>query len=144
MLRGISKLTLLLLIFIAMIGCRSVSQNDVVGTWVIDPSSRLELPADFRKAEAKFLLNQDGTFVCSEVPALFYFPGKFPARLESGNGTWRLVRQDGNQALQLVFQHIDRWNDGLPYGTILFISRNHLELFLGDPDERHVVDFSKQ
>jgi hypothetical protein len=86
---------------------------------------------------------RDGTFACSNIPGLFYFPGRIPLRLESGHGKWRLIREDGNQEIQLNFDAIDNWPDQLPFGTQLPLSPNRLEFFLGDADEGRTVEFEK-
>src|ERR1022692_2879298 len=113
-----------------MLGCASVQPGDLVGTWVIAPTSRQSLPAELQKASARFVLNANGTFVASNVPGLFYFPGSRSARSENGSGVWKLVSRDGGQQIQLDFQVIVDWKEGVPYGTQLGISRGRLFYFL--------------
>ena len=61
---------------------------------------------------------------------------------ESGRGAWRLVSGEGR--VQLNFQTIEHWNDSLPYGTQLFVSRNSLSYSLGDPDEERRISFERR
>ena len=42
-----------------------------------------ELQRELSKLSPKLTLNSDGTFSVSNTPALFYFPGLRPARLEN-------------------------------------------------------------
>lgn len=133
-----------LLIALGCIGCKSVGRNDLIGTWILDPDSRGNLPADIRNVNGTFVFNSDGSFTCADVPGLFYFPKKIAARPESGRGEWHLVSKDGGRQVQLDFQTIENWKDGIPYGTFLFISRRHIRFFLGDPDEGRAVEFYKR
>jgi hypothetical protein len=75
------------------------------------------------------------------MPGLFYFPGSRAARLENGTGVWKLVSIEGKQLVQLDFQVIADWKEGLPYGTQLGISRGRLFYFLGDADEGRRIAF---
>jgi len=141
--RLFAKFAILFLIAGA-IGCKSVRRDAVIGTWTLDPSSRDVLPADLKNANGKFVFHRDGSFVCSDVPGLFYVPEQIPARRESGRGRWRQIREEGNPAVQLDFQVINNWKGELPYGAQLFFSHNHLEYFLGDPDDGRAVVFDKR
>lgn len=73
-------------------------------------ASRQVLPDGLRKASAKILLNPDGSFVASEMPGLFYFPGRRDIRLEAGSGSWKLVSREGRQGIQLDFYAITDWS----------------------------------
>ena len=111
-------------------------------------SSRQVLPREVQQALPKIVLDADGTFVVSEVPGLFYSPGRRAARLESGRGVWKLVSGEGKQQVQLDFHVIAEWKEiDLPYGTQLDVSRGwsavSLFYFLGDPDEGRMIDFEK-
>ena len=105
--------------------------------------SRKSLPAELQNASAKIVLYPDGTFVASDMPGLFYFPGSHAARLESGSGAWKLVSHDGKQQVQLNFEVLAGWKDALPYGTQLEVSSESLFYFLGDADEGRRVAFEK-
>jgi len=132
-----------------MVGCRSVESTDLAGTWVMKDTSRQVLPAGLQKASAKIVMESNGTFVASDIPALFYFPGQHDARLETGSGVWKLVTRDGEHQVQLNFQQIKGWNeDNLPFGTQLNVSRAwsavNLFYFVGDPDEGQRIEFEKK
>ena len=127
-----------------MPGSTSVGPSDLPGTWVIKAASRRVLPAELQRAAATLTLEGNGTFVASDLPGLFYVPGRHAVQLESGSGVWKLVSRDGERQLQLDFQTITGWKDALPYGTHLNASRGSLFYFLGDPDERRNVSFEKK
>lgn len=115
----------------------------------MNDASRQVLPAGLQKASAKIVLNQNGTFVASDMPALFFFPERRDARLESGTGTWKLGSSEGRQQVQLEFHEIADWKkDELPYGTQLGISRGwsalSLYYFFGDADEGRRIEFEKK
>ena len=95
-----------LLVFFGILGCKNVQPSDLAGTWAIKDGSRKSLPAELQNASAKIVLDTNGTFVASDMPGLFYFPGRHAARLESGSGTWKIVSRDGKQQVQLNFQVI--------------------------------------
>jgi hypothetical protein len=132
------------LVFLGILGCKNVQPSDLAGTWAIKDESRRSLPAELQNVSAKIVLNTDGTFVASDMPGLFYFPGRHAAQLESGSGAWRLVSRDGKQQVQLNFQAIVGWKDALPYGTQLDVSSGSLFYFLGDADEGRRVAFEKK
>jgi hypothetical protein len=129
---------------LGMLGCNSVQPSDLAGTWVMKDDSRRILPAELQKASGKLVLDANGTFVASDVPGLFYFPGRHAARLESGSGLWKLVSREGRQQVQLDFQTIVGWKDALPYGTQLNVSSGSLYYFWGDPDEGRRASFEKK
>jgi len=134
----------ILLSLLGMLGCKSIERQDLLGTWVIEDVSQSVLPAEIRGVPAKIIFYEEGTFVASEMPGLFYFPGRHAAELESGTGTWKLVLREGEQQVQLNFQTIAGWRDALPYGTQLYVSRSSLYYFLGDPDEGRRISFVKK
>jgi hypothetical protein len=127
-----------------MLGCKSVQPSDLPGTWEMKDGSRESLPPELRNASAKIVLDANETFVASDIPGLFYFPKRRPARLESGSGTWGLVSREGKQQVQLNFQVINDWKDALPYGTQLDVSGKSLFYFVGDADEGRRVTFEKK
>jgi hypothetical protein len=137
-------LLIALLLLFGTLGCSNSKTGDLVGTWVISESSRRVLPAELQTASAKLVLNSDGTFVASSMPGLFYFPRQHAVRLENGRGVWKLVSREGKQQVQLDFQVITDWKDGLPFGTQLEVSRGSLYYFLGDPDEGRRVEFERK
>jgi hypothetical protein len=132
------------LLLFGMLGCKKIQPSDLTGTWVMKDVSRRVLPAELQKASAKIVLDANGTFVASDMPGLFYFPGRHAAQLESGTGLWRLVPREGKQQVQLDFQVIAGWKDALPYGTQLDVSRGSLFCFFGDADEGRRVAFERK
>ena len=137
-----------MLLFFAMLGCKTVQSNDLAGTWIMKDSSRQVLPPELQKASPKIVVDVNGTFVVSDMPGLFYFPGRRAARLESGNGVWKLVSREGKQQVQLDFRVIANWKEAnFPYGTQLDVTRGWsavtLFYFLGDADEGRRIDFEK-
>jgi hypothetical protein len=127
-----------------MPGCTRVGPSDLPGTWVIKAAYRRVLPAELQRAAATLTLEGVGTFVASDLPGLFYVPGRHSVQPQSGSGVWRLVSREGERQLQLDFQTITGWKDVLPYDTHLDASRGSLFYFLGDPDERRKVSFEKK
>jgi hypothetical protein len=127
-----------------MLGCKDVKSSDLPGIWVIKDASRKSLPAELQNAAAKIVLDANGTFVASDMPGLFYFPGRHAAQLESGSGAWKLVSRDGKQQVQLNFQAITGWKDALPYGTQLDVSSGSVFYFFGDADEGRRIAFEKK
>jgi hypothetical protein len=133
----------ILVSLLGMLGCKGVQPSDLAGTWVMKDDARRVLPAELRKASGKIVLDANGTFVASDMPGLFYFPGRHAAQLESGTGVWKLVSREGKQQLQLDFKTIAGWKDSLPYGTQLDVSRGSLFYFFGDADEGRRISFEK-
>ncbi|HKW63420.1 MAG TPA: hypothetical protein VJN89_12805 [Candidatus Acidoferrum sp.] len=112
-------------------------------------ASRQILPAKLQKASPRLVLNADGSFTASDMPALFHEPGVRQAKLESGSGLWKLVGEGSNQEVQLDFHSITDWKEAnLPYGMQLDVSRGFsttvLFYFLDDPDEGKRVEFEKK
>ena len=144
-----SQFAVLTLLFFVMLGCKTVQSSDLTGTWLVKDSSRQVLPPELQKAAAKIVVDANGTFVVSDIPGLFYFPGRRAARLESGSGVWKLVSREGKQQVQLDFHAIADWKESdLPYGTQLNVSRGwsavSLFYFLGDADEGRRIDFERK
>lgn len=111
-------------------------------------SSRQVLPDALRHSSAKIVFANDGSFVLSDVPGLFYFPARHNTRLESGAGRWELLSRGGRQQVQLNFQSIASWKESdLPYGTQLEVSKDLSGLtiyyFLGDADEGRKIAFER-
>jgi hypothetical protein len=125
-------------------GCKSVQPTDLAGTWVIKDGSRRVLPSELQKSSARILLDANGTFVASDMPGLFYFPGRHKAQLDTGRGVWKLISRQGKQQVQLDFQVIEDWKDALPYGTQLDVSKGKLFYFFGDADEGRRIEFEKK
>lgn len=147
MLRFLPATIFLLLLGIA--GCKRVQPIEIPGTWVMNDASRQVLPAGLQQASAKIVLDPKETFIASDMPGLFFFPGRHDARLESGSGTWKLVLSEGRQQVRLEFQQIDDWKKSeLPYGTQLDVSKGwssvNLYYFIGDPDEGRRIEFEKR
>ena len=145
----LKRLLIVLLLVLGMLGCKSIQPDDLVGTWVMTNASRQVLPADLQQAPAKIVVGPDGTFVMSEIPGLFFFPGRRTARLESGSGVWKLISHEGKQQMQCNFRVIADWKEtDLPYGTQLEVSRSFstvsLYYFFGDADEGRRVQFEKK
>jgi len=132
-----------------MLGCKSVQPTELSGMWVMKGTSRQVLPTGLQQASATIALDARGTFVASDMPGLFFFPGHRDARMESGSGTWKLVSREGKQQIQLEFHEIADWkSQELPYGTQLDVSRGwsslNLYYFFGDADEGRRIEFEKK
>ena len=137
-------LPIVLLLFLGVLGCNNVKPGDLTGTWVMTEASRQVLPSELQKAAATIILDANGTFVASEMPGLFYVPSRRAAQLERGRGVWKLVSREGKQQVQIDFQEIRGWEDHLPYGTQLEVSRGSLFYFFGDADEGRRVAFERR
>jgi hypothetical protein len=140
---------MLLFLCFGILGCKTVQPGDLTGTWQMKDSSRQVLPPELQKASPKIVLDANETFIVSDIPGLFYFPGSRPALLESGIGVWKLVSREGKQQVQLDFHAIADWKEtDLPYGTQLEVTKGwsavSLFYFLGDADERGRIDFEKK
>jgi hypothetical protein len=81
---------LITFVLLGVIGCNSVQPSDLTGNWVKTDASRQILPDGLRNASAK-IAHPDGTYFASEIPGLFYVPGRRGLRPESGSGGWKLV-----------------------------------------------------
>lgn len=140
---GLAKISIAV-VLVGMMGCRRVQSGDLVGTWVITQNSRRALPADLQTSSGTIVVDADGTFVATELPALFYFPGTRRSISESGGGRWYLISQEHSRKIQLEFRPLANWDDGLPYGTQLYVPGNSLYYFYGDPDEARRISFEKK
>jgi hypothetical protein len=137
-------LPIVLLLLLGVLGCNNVKPGDLTGAWVMTEASRQVLPAELQKASAAIVLDANGTFVASDMPGLFYVPSRHAAQLERGKGAWKLVSREGKQQVQLDFQEIGGWEDRLPYGTQLEVSRGSLFYFFGDADQGRRVAFERK
>ncbi len=147
-------LAMIFLLFFGMLGCKSTQPSDLAGTWVATDQSRKGWPPEFQKAEAKIIVNPDGTFVASELPEELHpvppYEMKPRMRLDSGRGTWKLTSWEGAQHLQLEFPDLPPMdgNSHSSYGLPLIVSRGWsiLSMYysLGDPDEVRRVTFEKK
>ncbi len=142
-------LPIAMLSLMGMLGCKSVQPSELTGSWVMTDASRQVLPTELQEAPAKIVVGANGTFVASDMPGLFCFPGFRAARLESGSGVWKLVSREGKQQVQLDFHAIADWKGtDLPYGMQLEVSRGwsavSLFYFLGDADEGRRIDFDRE
>lgn len=79
------------LVMFGMLGCKDVHSGDLAGSWILADTSRRVLPAELQKAEAKLVLDANGTFAASELPGLLYSPPGRP-ELDSGRGECRSFR----------------------------------------------------
>jgi hypothetical protein len=107
-------------------------------------ASRGRLPSDLQKAKPRIVLDASGSFVASDMPALFYVKESDTAKLENGNGVWKLVSRGGQQDLQLEFQSRANEQAAGSVGRRFHISGGSLFYFIGDPDEGRRVSFEKK
>jgi hypothetical protein len=118
--------SILLTLLIALLGCEEgrVTANQLSGTWVISEDSK-QRAAVVPNAIPKVILNENGTFVVSELPGEVLYRQSSDERvrlLVSGGGRWKLVLKDGRQFVQLDFQTIVGAKESdVPYGTHLGI-----------------------
>lgn len=136
------SLPVVLVVTLATVGCGSVQPKDLIGTWLMKDASRRALPTVVQRANAKIVLNADGTFAAFEVPELLsHFSGD--TETATGSGRWELVSREGKQQVDLTFKQIEGWSDQLRYWTQLEVSRGRLFYFLGDPDDWRTISFEK-
>jgi len=126
------------LILLACMGCSGLNKK---------PLTAKELVGQWTTADGKALmtLNESGDFLLSNAPGFFSWPTA-KAQNGSGSGTWKLLKRDGADCLQLNFTKVSN-NKGLPlpYGVPLEIAKRgsewSLEYFIGDPDNGRKVTF---
>lgn len=113
------------------IGCRSVTQADLVGHWTLTDGSRRYLPAELRAAAGRVNLESDGTFTAVELPEIRIESSGVVVLTRSGRGTWKIRTLGGEDNVQLVFA--EGWGVHLGISTFLE-SEPKLYYFLDDPD----------
>ena len=133
-------------LFFGILGCKSYETSDLIGTWVIADWSREYLPTELQKAQAKIILNANGTFIASDMPIDFYFHyHDRDVHLESGSGVWKIKFIQKRQQIELEFLAITGWRkDELPLGWLLDISNRSLYYYMSDPDLGHKISFERQ
>lgn len=140
-----------LMLCFGLFGCRGVTPSDVAGTWVVkDESRKLFLTEIQQKAVAKIMLNANGTFFASEIPAdILYAPEKAGVGIVSGNGVWKLIAVQSRQLIQLNFEKVTAGKlKEIPFGTQLNVSDGsaHIRLFYfqgGDADQGRRIEFER-
>lgn len=124
--------------------------SDIVGTWVVSEADRKYLPPSVRSAPPMVILESNGRFRASGLPAEIMFePGEGPERV-AGEGTWSLewMRSTASQYVQLSFRSIEKYNGSLPYGTQLYVSGGRRPAIFyynhGDPDVGVKITFDRR
>jgi len=125
---------------------KELSVSDLAGKW----SGKLvgSLKRDNSTLpDGQLTLNADGEFEMGGAFGLFTIP---PAKPEvgGGSGTWKLLKRDGRQRIQLAFEKvIGSQKVPVPYGYQLEIDSGRsgaiLYYFIGDPDSGDKVKFQK-
>ena len=144
--------TTAILLCFGLLGCKNATPDDIKGTWIVTNQSRQRfLRAAQQKAEAKLVLDANGTFVASEIPEdLLYGPPEVADLLVTGTGVWKLISREGGQQIQLEFNAIFAGQRGkVPYGTMLNVSRRGASTSLfyfqgGDADQGRRIEFEKK
>jgi hypothetical protein len=131
-------------VVVRVLSCTGVQPDDLVGTWVMTETSRGRLSGDLRKAMPRIVLDASGSFVASDLPALFDAQEPAILKSESGSGVWKLVSRDGQQDLQLEFQTRANEQATGSVGRRFHVSGGSLFYFIGDPDEGRRVSFEKK
>jgi hypothetical protein len=130
---------LLLLLVVGLVGCAQPKSSDLVGSWVMTPSSRQYLPATVKGVSPTLVLRSDGSFTASQFP-LQSLDSLDVVEAHGGSGRWNLITKDGRQQIQIDF-------DG-SYGTQLEISGSPgspgLFYFLSDPDLLQKIELVKR
>jgi hypothetical protein len=140
---------LLPLVVIALVGtgCRSANSGELLGAWTITSSSRRVLPSGLQKAQAKIVLQANGSFIAVELPGFLSVPPERES-LDSGTGSWKLVFREGRQQVQLDFSSRGGAKAAeTPFGAQLNVSsgwgKPYLFYFFRDPDEGRRVEFER-
>lgn len=123
----------------AVVGCSELKPSDIAGTWMMTEASRQHLPVDLQSVAPRLTLGGDGTFSAVVLPGAFH--GSVDIIANTGRGTWRILRRDGKNQVQLDF-------DG-GGGSQLGISNvpgssTTLYYYLGDPDSGQRVEFTME
>lgn len=87
-----------------MSGCaqKEIPPKDVVGTWNATAKCKQYLSAAPRNARPSLLISADGTWQASQLPACFeFFHGENRGVIPSAQGSWRILKQDSEQVLEL-------------------------------------------
>jgi len=133
------------------IGCASVDQNMIVGTWVVDDYSQKHFDPLQEDAEATIIFDSIGKFTTYEFPIesrSSVGTSRIEIRLVTGTGTWKLVPKENY--IQLNFNEgKSKDNDEVfnSFGTQLYISNTWsgitLYSYKGDPDNKEWFIFEK-
>ena len=133
------------LVIVALVSCVG-KPPELAGTWVLDPSSRIQVPVSFNKTSTSVVLNKDGTFIASSLPGFFLFPPN-SIQLGGGTGTWELVTREGHQQVRLTFE-TTTINEKRPFGSYLYVASGlsglRLFYFIGDPDDGQRVELVRK
>jgi hypothetical protein len=149
------------LLFAAIIasvaGCgRTISPNELPGTWTISRSSQHLFPADFDVTSATLVFKSDGTFTASGLPqeiVLVHATGSDAVARINGSGRWVLLERLGfsdANGFMLEFKAIQGPAQyKIPFSTMIFsVSETEgvvkIQYFHDDPDLGRRVEFEKQ
>jgi hypothetical protein len=121
--------------------------EDLTGEWVLSGESP-GLPKSANR-NAVIQLNADGLFRASRIPVGMVGVNHSSPEIVDGTGLWHIASFDGKPKVYLVFKQITGAPDAvLPYGRPLEISGfpypRRLYYFVGDPDEKRVIDFTRR
>lgn len=125
---------------------RRPAESDLVGTWVPtkDTLDDIRTRGGYATTNHELVLRQDGTLSLSNMPDWWIDDsGESRHALDSGSGTWRLVK-DGSWQVDLT---LNAFRGSSSFGVRLNLRRQRppylIHIFVGDPDEWHAMLFER-
>ena len=126
-------------------GCsnRSFDKDELGGQWLISGSGKN------RSLSISMDIHNGGEFEISNLPRSVFYSGDLDGVVvKSSSGKWKIGEStNGQQVVDLIFEHADGVEGRLPFSVRLFLTTSHgkpvLIYYHGDPDTDPRLDFEK-
>jgi hypothetical protein len=113
---------------------------DLIGTWAIDPEATTYRPARSHAGTSFLHLNADGTFIWSNVPAMY----DLDELRAGGSGRWSIEPRQSWWAVQLSWQTTGRQRLTEELMVRSDTGPHMLNKIIGDPDEGEAIVLSRR
>lgn len=132
--------------FALLMGCsdRDFDREELNGGW-----AGKSLDNKINPSPILLELKRDGTFDIYNLPrSVFYFIALDSSIIRFSRGKWKIGKStEGQQVVDLIFEHADGVEGRLPFSVRLFVITSRAKPILiyyhGDPDTDSRLDFEK-
>lgn len=123
-------------LFLACCSSKPPTHADIIGRWVMDPTSLHFLKTAGPSPKCEITFNADGTFSTPGVPdVLVAWPSEIAWKLVSGKGRWSIEKFQGYDIVRLEFNEID--------GKSVNLGTHQLNTDIGNGDSSRLYFWSE-